>query len=147
MRRESERIKVFKELLLRWALDSVRRVPLVLTLFHHKKAPGCPGLHPYPSWSFLLTVRASPRFCLEFDDCDMPKWPWGLLWLLHSHLWVNHYLNDAAFKSFSFFVHTLSMFQGQGSNPHHSSNLNHSSDDAGSLTQWATPHFKEFSKL
>lgn len=41
---------------------------------------------------------------------------------------------------FFFFCHTHSMwkFPGQGSNPCHSSDLNHISDNAESLTHWAT---------
>ena len=36
------------------------------------------------------------------------------------------------------FIHGIQKFQSQRSNPHHSSDLIHGSDNAGSLTHWAT---------
>ena len=50
---------------------------------------------------------------------------------------------NITFLSFFFFghIHGIQKFLGQGSNPGHSSNLSHSSDNTGSLTQCATREF------
>ena len=66
--------------------------------------------------------------------------------LLHCSLAFSFFL----FFFFFFSRHTCSMqkFPGQGSNPSHSCNQSHSSDNARSLNCWATrelpgPHFKQ----
>ena len=49
-------------------------------------------------------------------------------------------------RDFFFFGHALGMqkLQGQSWKQRHSSDLGHSSDDAGSLTRWATRERKNF---
>ena len=70
LRRASERVQVFNRAAFN-DLDSVRRVPSVLTLFHHKKAPDALGC--IPASHGLLTVRASAE---EVLPCIWSWWRW-----------------------------------------------------------------------
>lgn len=108
--RREKGLRCWIELLSMRPLDSVRRVPSVLTLLRRKKEPRCPGLHPCSSWPSIncQSLRQGSTLYLKLVT-EMPEWLWGWLWLSFSYLWLNHYLNDAAFTGFSIYNRFLTL--------------------------------------
>ena len=117
---------------------------------------GKPELKMFLCWGHLL----NPGLRDSWGERYRRKiWKWKSPWLINSHalnlvmfpgagktigtpLWgkisLYRMVNDSS-KEFCFGLACgMRKFQGRGLRPHHSCNQIHSSDNAGSLTHWAT---------
>ena len=104
-----------------------------------------------------LAAAKNSHLCLDWGrwdekwgSCGPQCWVWMSLNAGFANCWLGSLEKPLFVFSFFFFgfIHGMQKFPGQGSNMHHSSHLSSCSDNAGSLTHWATrEHLNLFFKL